>query len=61
MQPLSSGDTLAGFSTSKRLSVLLPERSNHCNQRLCAFGGHLKGGSLLNGEILTACILNLLQ
>jgi hypothetical protein len=43
MQPLSSGDTFISFSTLKRLSVLLPERSNCCNQRLCAFGGRLKG------------------
>ena len=42
--PLSSGDTSWTLASLKRLSVLLPERSNCCNQRFCAFGGCLSIG-----------------
>jgi len=31
---------VTGLADGWRLSVLLPERSNHCDQRFCAFGGH---------------------
>ena len=34
----------------KRLSVLLPERSNCCNQQLCAFGGLRVGGLSPDGR-----------
>lgn len=36
----------------QRVSVLLPERSDRCNQPSCAFGGLLGGSALLTGGIL---------
>ena len=51
-QPLSSGETSSSGEGSQRWSVLLPERSDHCNQRSCAFGGFLGENSLLTGSIL---------
>lgn len=42
--PLSSGDTSWTLASLRRLSVLLPERSNCCDQRFCAFGGCLSIG-----------------
>jgi len=46
-QPLSSGVSLVHVSMPQRLSVLLPERSDRCNQPSCAFGGLHGEGSLL--------------
>src|ERR1035437_4166182 len=37
------GIRLLTLPPAKRLSVLLPERSNRCDQPFCAFGGHHKG------------------
>jgi len=41
---------LLNLKMKQRLSVLLPERSNCCNQRLCAFGGCLVNGDV-HGQI----------
>jgi hypothetical protein len=38
------------LAAASRLSVLLPERSNCCNQQLCAFGGFHEENSLLTGK-----------
>jgi len=53
MQPLSSGETPVGMAADGRSSVLLPERSDRCNQPSCAFGGSQVENSLLTGRDCT--------